>query len=114
MIQNKQVSIWRGHDAPPTLYHLWFKDETQLLRYDEIAQDWVVFLDGTYINQTISEFLEQLQNFSINGQPISSNPVLDGTDIKITFDGNYVNSDNTISEAIQIIDSLLTTKVYGE
>lgn len=112
MIQNKQVSIWRGHDAPPTIYHLWFKDESQLLRYDDTSQKWIIFLDGTYINETIADFLARLQNYSINNKPITDSPILDGTDLKINFDGNYVSRNDTVSRSIQIMDNLLTTKVY--
>ena len=57
MIQNKQVNIWRGPDFPPTLYHIWLKDESQLLRYDEKVKDWVVFLDSTQIVKLIQDFI---------------------------------------------------------
>jgi len=53
MINNKQINIWRGSEAPPTLYHLWLKDENQLLKYDEEQQDWIVFLDSNQIKEII-------------------------------------------------------------
>ena len=64
MIQNKQVNIWRGNDPPPTLYHIWFKDESQLLRYDETIKDWVVFLDSGRIVKLIQDFMDTLDNLS--------------------------------------------------
>ena len=24
---NKNISVWRGNDTPPTDYHLWIKDD---------------------------------------------------------------------------------------
>lgn len=114
MIQNKQVSIWRGADAPPTLYHLWFKNEKQLLRYDETRSDWVVFLDSSNLDVKIAEFLAALDSFTINGKYIKDSPVLEGHDLKINVQGNYINRDQTISEALQTLDGLLTTKVYEQ
>lgn len=114
MIQNKQISIWRGTSAPPTLYHIWFKDESQLLRYDDTLKDWVVFLDADTLNERIADFLAQLDGLSVNNKPIIESPVLDGTDLKITFEGNYLAQGQTVDSALQTIDALLTTKVYGE
>ena len=114
MIQNKQISIWRGNSEPPTLYHIWFKNESQLLRYDDSLKDWVIFLDANTLNQKIAEFLAQLDGLAINNKPIIDSPVLDGTDLKITFEGNYLTEGQTVDSALQTIDALLTTKVYGE
>lgn len=114
MIQNKQVNIWRGNDAPPTLYHIWFKDERQLLRYDEKLKDWVVFLDSTQIVELIKDFMDALDNLTINGYPITESVVLDGSDLLVGQDGHYVKKENTLQQATLKLDSLLTTKVYGE
>jgi hypothetical protein len=81
MIQNKQVNIWRGNDTPPTLYHIWFKDESQLLRYDDKLKDWVIFLDGGQMAKLIKDFMDSLESLSINGHPIIESPVLDGSDL---------------------------------
>lgn len=114
MIQNKQVNIWRGTDPPPTLYHIWFKDESQLLRYDEIIKDWVIFLDSGEIMKLISDFMDLLDGLSINGYPLSDNPTLNGSDILIGQNGHYIEKENTLQQATLKLDSLLTTKVYGE
>lgn len=114
MIQNKQVNLWRGTDPPPTLYHIWFKDESQLLRYDETIKDWVVFLDSGRIVKLIQDFMDTLDNLSINGHLLTENPVLDSSDLLVGQDGHYIKKENTIQQATLKLDSLLTTKVYGE
>lgn len=114
MIQNKQVNLWRGTDPPPTLYHIWFKDESQLLRYDENVKDWVVFLDSGRIVKLIQDFMDALDNLSINGHLLTENPVLDGSDLLVGQDGHYIKKENTLQQATLKLDSLLTTKVYGE
>ena len=114
MIQNKQVNIWRGNDPPPTLYHIWFKDESQLLRYDDDLKDWVIFLDGDRIIKIISDFMDTIDNFSINGYPITDSPVLNGSDIKLDQNGHYVKKEDTLQQATLKLDSLLTTKIYEQ
>lgn len=114
MIKNKQVSIWRGPDPPPTLYHIWFKDEELLLRYDEVEQDWVVFLDSGQIARVITEFIDSVDNLTINGHPLTENPELDGSDLKVGRDGHYIKANNTLQEATLRLDSLLTTEVYDQ
>lgn len=114
MIQNKQVNIWRGNDTPPTLYHIWFKDESQLLRYDDKLKDWVIFLDGGQVVELIKNFMDSLESLSINGYSITESPVLDGSDLLLGQDGHYIKKENNLQQATLKLDSLLTTKVYGE
>jgi hypothetical protein len=107
MIKNKQVSIWRGPDTPPTLYHIWLKDENQLLRYDEDQGQWIVFLDSKEIANIIDDFFEKLGEtltMTINGHPVKESPVLTAEDFLIGFDGNYLKSENTVKGALQIMD----------
>ena len=114
MIQNKQVNLWRGSDPPPTLYHIWFKDESQLLRYDDEIKDWVVFLDSGKVAKLISDFMNILETVTINGHPIQESPDLDGSDILVGHNGHYIRKENTLQQATLKLDSLLTTKIYGE
>jgi len=114
MIKNKQVNLWRGTEPPPTLYHIWFKDEESLLRYDEVLKKWVVFLDSGQITAVINEFLHSIDNLTVNGHLITESPVLDGSDLKVGEDGHYVKAQDTLKEATLKLDSLLTTKVYDE
>lgn len=114
MIENKQVNLWRGNQAPPTLYHIWLRNESQLLRYDEEEKTWVIFLDSTEIGKAISKFMSDIQdmlNSSINGHKISDNPNLVADDLLVGYTGNYVSSSNTVKEAIQIMDDLMTTQI---
>ena len=114
MIQNKQVSIWRGSSEPPTLYHLWLRNETELLRYDDQQSKWIVFLDSANLDQKITQFLEMLSAVTVNGYHIMDSPELDGEDIRIKFEGNYLKDNQTIDEALATLDALMTTKVYGQ
>lgn len=114
MIQNKQVNIWRGTDSPPTLYHIWFKDESQLLRYDEVLKEWVVFLDSKQIIQIIRDFMDIVETITINGYSITDSPVLDSSDLALNQDGHYVKKENNLQQTTLKLDSLLTTKVYEQ
>ena len=114
MIKNKQVNIWRGPDPPPTPYHIWFKDEESLLRYDEIEQDWKPFLDANGLDTKINDFIEAIDSIKINGHRIWDNPELDASDIKVGRQGHYVNFYDSVRDAISKLDSLLTTEVYEE
>lgn len=42
-----QVNVWRGSDEPPTLYHVWIKDDDSLYLYDKVSGKWKRFLDST-------------------------------------------------------------------
>lgn len=117
MIKNKQVNLWRGPEVPPTLYHIWLKDEKQLLRYDEDKKDWVVFLDSYEINRVIQNFMDDLDNIldaTINGHPVRENPELVAQDIKIGEDGHYFRSTHSLKEVAKIFDNLMTTYVYEQ
>jgi hypothetical protein len=58
--------------------------------------------------------MDTLDNLSINGHLLTENPVLDGSDLLVGQDGHYIKKENTIQQATLKLDSLLTTKVYGE
>lgn len=117
MIKNKQVNVWRGDQVPPTLYHLWLKDETQLLKYDEELKDWIVFLDSNQIKKIITDFQSELDdtlNATINGYPVREGVTLTAADIYVLFSGNYVKQGDSTNEALKKLDQLLTTKVYEQ
>lgn len=112
MINNKQVNIWRGDQTPPTLYHIWIKDNSKLLLYD--GEQWIVFLDNRDIIDSINEIInriEELENKTINNKAIKTNPVLDGTDLLLKEDGTYVKSNQTLTNSLLTIDTLLTTQI---
>lgn len=117
MINNKQVNIWRGSEAPPTLYHLWLKNENQLLKYDEEQQDWIVFLDSNQIKEIIQDFLNRVDNTlsaTINGYSIKNDIVLNAQDLLTAYNGHYIKNTDTIKEALKKLDQLFTTEVYEQ
>ena len=59
---NKNISLWRGNDSPPTIYHLWFKSDGKLYAYlnqqwQQITSDNEIDFDLEEINQHIDERL---------------------------------------------------------
>ncbi len=119
MVNNKQVNFWRGDITPPTIYHIWIKDNSKMLLYD--GEKWVVFLDNKEIidildkiQQLLDEMqakIDEIENKTVNKKPIKTNPVLDGTDILINATGNYVIPTETLAQTALRLDNLLTTKI---
>ena len=119
IINNKQVSIWRGATVPPTIYHVWIKDDSKLMLYD--GTEWKVFVDNIEITETLNKILSQLDelekevnklgNNTVNGKPIKNNPVLNGTDLLLTKGGNYVEAKDTLSTSVLTIDNMLRTQI---
>lgn len=107
MINNKQVNFWRGDKEPPTIYHIWIKDNSKMLLYND--SEWVVFLDNKEIIEQVNNLLEA----TINGKAIKDNPTLTGEDIKLNKTGTYIESNTTISDNIQKLDTLLTTQIIN-
>lgn len=109
MKDNLQVNFWRGQNPPPTIYHIWIKDNSKLLVFN--GEEWLVFMDNQAVTDLIQEVLdkyETLLNATINGKPIKDNPVLVADDIETNFKGTFVQG--TIKESIQKLDELLTTQ----
>lgn len=119
MVNNKQVNFWRGDMTPPTIYHIWIKDNSKMLLYD--GEKWVVFLDNKEIIDILDKIQEMLDNMqdkideienkTVNKKPIKTNPVLDGTDILINATGNYVIPTETLAQTALRLDNLLSTKI---
>lgn len=119
MVNNKQVNFWRGDMTPPTIYHIWIKDNSKMLLYD--GEKWVVFLDNKEvidILNKIQKMLDEMQNKineigdkTVNRKPIKTNPILDGTDILINALGNFVIPTETLAQTSLRLDSLLMTKI---
>lgn len=49
---NKNISVWRGSEYPPTLTHLWIKDDNNILIYKD--GEWEPFV-GDIVQQYIEE-----------------------------------------------------------
>ena len=119
IINNKQVNLWRGTSEPPTIYHIWIYNDTQMKVYD--GNEWVVFIDDAATIEKINQLIERvdaleqdvsdLGSSTVNGKQISTNPVLDGRDLKIEQDGTYVDSVDSLSTSIIKLDTLLSTQI---
>ena len=119
MVNNKQVNFWRGDMTPPTIYHIWIKDNSKMMLYD--GEKWVVFLDNKEIIDILDKIQEMLDNMqdkideienkTVNKKPIKTNPVLDGTDILVNATGNYVIPTETLAQTALRLDNLLSTKI---
>lgn len=119
MVNNKQVNFWRGDMTPPTIYHIWIKDNSKMLLYN--GEQWVVFLDNKEIIDILNQIQEILDNMkkeienignkTVNKKPIKTNPVLDGTDIAINGNGTFVVPTETLAQTALRFDKLLTTQI---
>lgn len=119
MVNNKQVNFWRGDLTPPTIYHIWIKDNSKMLLYD--GEKWVVFLDNKEVIDILNKIQDMLDNMqnqiddignkTVNKKPIKTNPVLDGTDINIDSNGNFIVSTESVAQTAIKFDTLLTTQI---
>lgn len=119
MVNNKQVNFWRGDMTPPTIYHIWIKDNSKMLLYD--GEKWIVFLDNKEVIDILNKIQDMLDNMqnqiddignkTVNKKPIKTNPVLDGTDISINGNGNFIVSTESVAQTAIKFDNLLTTQI---
>lgn len=119
MVNNKQVNFWRGDMTPPTIYHIWIKDNSKMLLYD--GEKWIVFLDNKEVIDILNKIQDMLDNMqnqiddignkTVNKKPIKTNPVLDGTDISINGNGNFIVSTESVAQTAIKFDTLLTTQI---
>lgn len=119
MVNNKQVNFWRGDMTPPTIYHIWIKDNSKMLLYD--GEKWIVFLDNKEVIDILDKIQDMLDNMqnqiddignkTVNKKPIKTNPVLDGTDISINGNGNFIVSTESVAQTAIKFDTLLTTQI---
>lgn len=119
MVNNKQVNFWRGDQIPPTIYHIWIKDNSKMFLFD--GEQWVVFLDNKEIIDIVNKIQEKLDNMqkeienlgnkTVNKKAIKNNPVLDGTDLLIGWSGNFIDKGLTVAQTAQRFDELLTTQI---
>lgn len=105
MINNRQVNFWRGDREPPTIYHIWIKDNSKMLLYD--GSSWVIFLDNKEIIEKVNDLLEA----TVNGKQIKDNPVLNGNDILLGKEGNYLSNTTSVADNISRLDTILTTQI---
>lgn len=72
MINNRQINLWRGNQEPPTIYHIWIKDNNKLLLYDE--NNWKIFLDESAV-AAIQETLKKKANLVLGTVPVNELPI---------------------------------------
>ena len=104
---NKNISVWRGNNTPPTDYHLWIKDDGSILVkvQNQAGQDEWVSKTGPYLDSsikitTVTSLEEALQWLSTQSTII----LQPGTIIKfqendkwveyISIGNNYQSTDN--------------------
>lgn len=59
---NKNISVWRGNEAPPTNYHVWIKEDNNIYIYD--GTNWVISSDDNYLNLINKPSIYHLGNFN--------------------------------------------------
>lgn len=116
MINNRQVNVWRGSDPPPTIYHVWIWDDLALKLYD--GTEWVTFIDDASIISQINAILNRItaledfmNNSTVNGYKIKTNPILDADDIKSAKSGVFITNNDNVSDALIKIDNLLDIEI---
>lgn len=73
MINNRQVNLWRGNQEPPTIYHIWIKDNNKLLLYD--GNNWKIFLDNESAVAAIQKALKKKANLVLGTVPVNELPI---------------------------------------
>lgn len=127
-LNNKQVSIWRGNDEPPTKYHIWITKF--IIRQEPLIEEWILrlfngvewvpFINDAEIAAQIGQALEKiaaletrvvdLENNTINGYLIKDNPILNASDLLTSKSGLYVKENDNVADALMIVDELLKTQ----
>lgn len=100
MINNRQVNLWRGNQEPPTIYHIWIKDNNKLLLYD--GNNWKTFLDESAV-AAIQEVLKKKANLVLGTVPVNELPIA-------TSLGNPNN--NTIPSTFAVNEAI-NNKIIG-
>lgn len=72
MINNRQVNLWRGNQEPPTIYHIWIKDNNKLLLYD--GNNWKTLSDESAV-AAIQETLKKKANLVLGTVPVNELPI---------------------------------------
>lgn len=96
---NKNISIWRGSETPPTLSHIWVKDGSF---YIYINEEWKPVVDPELLTK-IEEYNENIEN-TLNEFQQSINQDLEDQSLRLE---NYVDEEITkIQDIIKESDAL--------
>lgn len=96
LVNNRQVNIWRGSDVPPTIHHVWIKNDTSLHLYESASQQWVSFLEYPGISVSRLD--------SGNGVMVSTGK----TNFVLTTQGSALGL-NVLDNTIQLVSNALST-----
>lgn len=116
MINNRQVNIWRGTKEPPTIYHVWIFDDLTIKLHN--GTEWVTFIDNFEVIDKINQILESIEtlenfmdNSTINGYKVKTNPVLNGLDLEVKKKGSFIEENENVTNAIMTLDELFRTQI---
>lgn len=86
---NKNISIWRGSQAPPTIHHVWIKEDNSIYLHN--GTDWEITIDKD-IYDKVQEFINHQGHFP-QVKPMSDgiSDLIDGE-----FQLNYIEEDTVI------------------
>ena len=100
MINNRQVNLWRGNQEPPTIYHIWIKDNNKLLLYD--GNNWKTFLDESAV-AAIQEALKKKANLVLGTVPVTELPIAT----------SLGNPNNTTIPSTFAVNEAINNKIVG-
>lgn len=119
MINDKQVNLWRGSSVPPTIYHIWIRNNSQMLIYN--GTEWVVFIDDEATIEKIDVLIARvdsieskvlsMDNYTVNNKAIKNNPVLNSSDLLLDSNGHFVKNTDSLTSSTIKLDTLLTTQI---
>jgi hypothetical protein len=93
---NRNCSVWRGDNTPPSTYHIWIKPEGAIYLY--IDDNWVNYKD-----------ILPIVNYNQNGFMISSDKIkIDNLEKKI------LELETKINELEEVETPVLMTTITGE
>lgn len=105
---NKNIAVWRGNNVPPTIYHIWIKDDNSIWLYEE--DKWENF--NSKNQETLLDIYEILYN-QHSQIDFSSNATIIEKGIPFTINLNWIAKFNgdPITPKYTILKSGNTTLV---
>lgn len=95
MVLNKNISVWRGEETPPTDYHLWEKEDGSL--HTKIDEEWIQIISPTDISETKN---------SILGNVSEEYNTLEKVENKILNLDNEIDSIELTTKVVKVSDSV--------
>lgn len=76
---NKNISVWRGSDTPPTKYHIWYNENDDQLYIQKGTDGWSVIMEGEETrkaNEKIREENEKIRQEQEDARELANNTAL--------------------------------------